>query len=376
MDDIVKNSLEVSQGFIDLLVAGFAEILSFTLIALVVVSFVLFISYKARKRIIFSPWVNRFDPNDTELGKSIADLLLFKLNYIKRTHVLSSSKESLWNTFQDIPSFRQNLDKEIDLLASLQLGNYGKIVSGIYSILFKIIPIFIKPASLSGSINSYGDKKAILHISLDNYSPKKWFKYESLFWEIEKDALPKEKIPELIEEIAYRIYIDLSGGDLFKSWECFMYFTQGLRSYLNYIELNRQADLDDAESLYQKALEYELNNPVVKYNIGVLKYYQFQDKLNNEAIECFRQAINCNDINLRARALCGMANAYGQKQTRFKTGKSNSFETLIDAMEFANKALLLNNKLDSAYRALAYIYHQYAEALAALANNDQCDQKL
>ena len=81
-----------------------------------------------------------------------------------------------------------------------------------------------------------------------------------------------------------------------------MYFTRGLRSYLNYTELKRQSDLEDAENLYLQALEFENTNPVVKYNLGVLKYYQYQDHLNDEAIACFRQALNCNDRNLRARA--------------------------------------------------------------------------
>ena len=304
------------------------------------------------------------------LGKSIADLLLFKLRYIKRTHEMSSKKISLWNTFEDIPSFRQNLDKEIDLLASVQLGNYGKLISGTFTFLFRIFPLFIKPASLSGNINRYGEKKTILHISLDNYSPRKWFKYESLLWEKEHKDLAKEDIPGVIEEMAYRIYIDLTGGDLFKSWQCFMYFTRGLKSYLNYTELKRAGDLEDAEKLYMKALGFENTNPVVKYNLGVLKYYQYQDHLNDEAISCFRQALNCNDRNLRARASSALANALGQKFTRYKSGKPDSFETLLEAIDYAERSLVLNKKLDSAYKSLAYTTHQYGETLAAKENND------
>jgi tetratricopeptide (TPR) repeat protein len=294
---------------------------------------------------------------------------LFKLRYIKRTHELSSTKISLWNTFEDIPSFRQNLDKEIDLLASVQLGNYGKIISGTFTFLFRIFPMFIKPASLIGTINLYGAKKTILHISLDNYSPRKWLKNESLLWEKVKDEMEKEDIPDVIEEMAYRIYIDLTGGDLFKSWQCFMYFTRGLRSYLNYTELKRPDDLKDAEQQYLKALEFENTNPVVKYNLGVLKYYQYQNNLNDEAIACFKQALNCNDRNLRARASSAMANALGQKFTRYKTGKPDSLETLLEAIDYAHRSVALNKKLDSAYKSLAYTTHQLGEALAAKEKN-------
>ena len=367
-DSNLEGILDLSQSIMDL-ITGWSQLATYIFVVSIIVVIALIISYRARKRILFVAWTNRYDPADTELGKSIADLLLFKLRYIKRTHELSSTKISLWNTFEDIPSFRQNLDKEIDLLASVQLGNYGKIVSGTFTFLFRIFPMFIKPASLIGTINLYGAKKTILHISLDNYSPRKWLKNESLLWEKVENNLEKEDIPDVIEEMAYRIYIDLTGGDLFKSWQCFMYFTRGLRSYLNYTELKRQSDLEGAEKLYLQALDYESTNPVVKYNLGVLKYYQYQDHLNDEAIACFRQALNCNDRNLRARASSAMANALGQKQTRFKTGKPNSLETLLEAIEYANRSVALNKKLDSAYKSLAYTTHQHAEALAAKENN-------
>jgi tetratricopeptide (TPR) repeat protein len=369
MENDLEGILDISQSLIDSLTA-WSETATWFIVAAVVLSAALFISYRARKRILFGEWINRYDSEQTELGKSIADLLLFKLRYIKRTHELSSAKISLWNTFEDIPSFRQNLDKEIDLLASVQLGNYGKIISGTFTFLFRLFPLFIKPASLSGNINLFGEKKTIIHISLENYSPQKWFKHENLLWEKDFPEMSMEDIPDVIEEMAYRIYIDLTGGDLFKSWQCFMYFTKGLRSYLNYTELKRASDLEDAEEQYLKALEYEETNPVVKYNLGVLKYYQYKNDMNDEAILCFKQALNCNDRNLRARASSAMANALGQKYSRYKTGKPNSLDTIIEAVDYAERAVALNKKLDSAYKALAYTTHQLGEALAAREGNN------
>jgi len=370
MKKTLENILENLKGFLNVF-QEWGEIIIYFLLAIsvLVISFYLF--SKIRKKILFNSWINRFDQDDKELGKSIGDLLLFKLRFIKRTHQISSYKISLWNTFEDIPSFRQSLGKEMDLLASVKLGNYGKIVAGILTFLFKLVPLFIKPAALNGSINKYGEKRTIFQISLDNYNPKKWFKFENLLWEKEEPNLTKEQIPDIIEEMAYKIYIDLTGGDLFKSWECFKHFTMGLRSYLNYTELKRTSDLKEAEKHYNKALEFEKNNPVVTYNLGVLKYYQYKNDLNDEAISLFGMAMNCTDINLRARALCGLANAYAQKHGRFKTGKPNSFETLLDAIEYGEKAVLLNDKLDSAFKALAYANHQYGEALATLSNNSK-----
>ncbi|MEX2592278.1 MAG: tetratricopeptide repeat protein [Anditalea sp.] len=158
MDDILKSAVEVSQGFLGL-PNGWSILATNVLVVVGVLLLGLFLSYKARKRILFNPWVNRYDPEDTELGKSIADLLLFKLRYIKRTHELSGSKLSLWNTFQDIPSFRQNLDKEIDLLASVQLGNYGKIVTGTFAFLFKIFHFLLSLLPFPAVSTSMGKRK-------------------------------------------------------------------------------------------------------------------------------------------------------------------------------------------------------------------------
>ncbi len=176
--------------------------------------------------------------------------------------------------------------------------------------------------------------------------------------------MAKEKIPTAIEQLACRIYIDLTGSELFKSWQCFMYFTQGLKCYVNYTELKINADLEEAEKKYLKAMTFEKNNPVVKYNLGVLKYYQYHETLNEEAISYFTQALNCNERNLRARASSGIANALTQKVTRFKSAEIEKLETLTEAIEYGEKAIEFNKKLDSAYKALAYALHQKGEALA------------
>ncbi|HSI74265.1 MAG TPA: hypothetical protein VK957_00150 [Lunatimonas sp.] len=355
--------LDYLNGLIEL-ADGFSFFLFELLVAILIISFIFLILYRARKQIIFNPWVNRFDHNDPDLGKSIADLLLFKLRTIKKTHEISGRKIGLWNTFEDIPSFRQNMDKEIDLLASVQLGNYGKIISGIFAFMFKIFPMLLKPANIAGHINKFGEKRTILQVSLENYRPRKWLNSETLLWEKEYAQLLKENIPKAVEEIACRIYIDLTGSELFKCSQTFMNFTVGLKSYVNYTELKMDVDLEDAEKKYMKALSFEKNNPVVKYNLGVLKYYQYHENLNEEAISYFSQALNCNERNLRARASSGISNALTQKVTRFKSAESQKLEILTEAIDYGEKAVELNKKLDSAYKSLAYALHQKGEFLA------------
>lgn len=359
----VKDSLGWWQDKMEMFV-NWGELIMSVLIAITVLVVFIYLFSKVRKRILFIPWTNRFD-DDLELSKSISDLLLFKLRYIKQTHKTSDKTLELWNTFGEIPSFRQSFEKEIGLLGTIELGVYGKALSGLLTFLFKLIPLFIRPAALNGTISRFGEKRTILHVSLDNYRPRKWFrnKKRHRIWEKEVDDLTKEQIPDVIEEMAYKIYIDLTGGERFKSWHCFKYFTKGLRCYLNYRELGDPSNLNNAEMYYAKALEYEKNNPVVSYNLGVLKYYQFTTGLNEEAIDSFKKAMNCTDINLRSQALCGLANSYAKKYGGYKSFDMESLDGLRQALDYAYKAALINDKLDAAYKSLAYAHHKYGEAL-------------
>jgi tetratricopeptide (TPR) repeat protein len=285
-----------------------------------------------RKKILFRAWINRYDGEDKEFGKSIGDLLLFDLQTIKIIHDRSARVLSLWNPNEDIPSFKQGLEQDVELIASVELGNYGKIINSLASFFLKVVPFIIKPALLNGSINKYGEKKILLMVTLDNYRMKrgvslqKKSKNNTLVWKIEKENLKKEQIPELLEEIAYRIYIDLTGNDLFKSWECFRAYTKGMQKYISYTELQKDNYFDEATKLYNEALDLEPNNPVVCYNKGIMKYYKYEDKENTEAVELFKKALNSSDIQLQARARTGLTNGLVMQYDRFNKKKITLLE--------------------------------------------------
>jgi tetratricopeptide (TPR) repeat protein len=347
-------------------------------VSLIIVLVAVFISallsfLDLRKKIIFKAWINRFDESDKELGKSIGDLLLFNLRAIKSAHEKSTHKLSLWNPYQDVPSFKQGLEKEIDLIASIELSNYGKIVTNLISLLFKSIPLILKPATLEGSINKYGENRTIFLIMLENHKAlRKSFSRQKrktqILWKIEKNNITKENLPDLIEEIAYKIYIDLTGSELFKSWDCFQLYTLGLQKYLLYTELKREQDYKHAEKLYQQSLSLEPNNPAVCYNAGVMKYYEYQENENEKAIELFRNAVKSSDIQLKARAHCGLANALTQKFHRFGV---RNIQLLNEAVCHGEEALRLNPKLDSSHKSLAFACHQLSESLTGTQNKSE-----
>jgi hypothetical protein len=237
---------------------------------LTVIFTIIYLFFGTWKKIVFKTWVNRYAPGDSELGTSISDLLLFNLRNIKNIHDRSMSKGNLWNPYDDVPSFRRGLDPEIQLIASVELGNYGKFISGLVSILFNMVPLVFKPAEMNGSVNKFDDIILFL-VTLDNYKlSKKYKNFEfekknrilkffrrvvaifkksqeaNMLWKIEKKIDQKNpvNIPEIVEELAYNMYIDLTGSDLFKSWDCFKNYTIGLKHYLSFIELNRDSDYD------------------------------------------------------------------------------------------------------------------------------------
>jgi tetratricopeptide (TPR) repeat protein len=347
---------------------------------------IIYLFFGTWKKIVFKTWVNRYAPGDSELGTSISDLLLFNLRNIKNIHDRSMSKGNLWNPYDDVPSFRRGLDPEIQLIASVELGNYGKFISGLVSILFNMVPLVFKPAEMNGSVNKFDDIILFL-VTLDNYKlSKKYKNFEfekknrilkffrrvvaifkksqeaNMLWKIEKKIDQKNpvNIPEIVEELAYNMYIDLTGSDLFKSWDCFKNYTIGLKHYLSFIELNRDSDYDKAIEFYNFALSEEKNNPAVHYNLGVLYYFKYATTDNEKAINHFQKALNSSEIQLKARAHCGLSNALGQKYHRFNSQDKND---LLLAVKHGQISVNLNPELDSSRKALGFVYHQLSEHL-------------
>ena len=64
----IESILDVTQHIMEF-ISGWSQTATYLFIFFAVLAFALFISYKARKRILFGAWINRYDPSDSELGK-------------------------------------------------------------------------------------------------------------------------------------------------------------------------------------------------------------------------------------------------------------------------------------------------------------------
>ncbi len=315
---------------------------------------------RSRKQILFESWINMYDSKDTDLGKSVADLLLFKIGFIKSVHQRSTGTIGTWNIYRDVPAFRQSLDEDVKLLASVELGKYGSIVNAITAVLFQLLPMIFRPARLKGSIHKYGDRLQLL-ATLQFYAAPKWRTSANALWEVIQEKSTAELLPAAVEELAFRIYLDMTREEIFKSWEGFQAYTNGLASYLSYVDLQRPPDYQRAKIYYAKALELEPNNPAIAYSMGVLEYYQWDANSNDAAIKYFQGSLTATQPGLRAYAHSGLANALSQKYSRFNFHVPGLLE---DAVYHAQRAVEIDPDLDMSNRALGFAYHQLSEAQA------------
>jgi tetratricopeptide (TPR) repeat protein len=343
--DFIESSWNWIQGKLLLGLALFFAYITITLFL------------RMRKAIVFEPWMNLSKDAPADLGKSLADLLLFKIREIQSIHQKCVRQIGLWTPYYDVPVFQQELDEDLRLLASFDLGNHGDKTGKLMMFLFRLIPLMFQPAKLKGSIHQYGDN-VLLQVTLERFKPKDSAQRGALVWHVNGQAAMPEQFPGFVEDLAYQIYVDLVGSRLFKSWQSFRAYTNGLGHYLLFTDIHKAQDSSDACTLYEEALKEEPNNSASYYNLGVVRYFRYQQDENEKAIECFQRALQSSDLNLKAQAHSGLANALGQLHSRFRAGDSN---TLPDAIFHALQAIEIDPSSDVANKALAFAYHQQSE---------------
>jgi tetratricopeptide (TPR) repeat protein len=93
-------------------------------------------------------------------------------------------------------------------------------------------------------------------------------------------------------------------------------------------------------------------------------YFKYKNNYNEKAIQHFGIAHNCSEIQLKARAHSGLANALGQKYHRFKTFEKGEGKKILDlAVKHIEISINLNPEIDASRKAMGFIYHQMSELL-------------
>jgi len=322
------------------------------LVALTVAVIGLAVLYvRSRRSIVFDAWVDfAKDEGEGDRGKSLADLLLYDIREIQNAHQRSGRELDLKNPYDDIPAFQQELDSE--LKAAVELQRESRFVGPVVALLMALIPT--RPARLRGSIHGFGDEIRV-NVVLEQA------RGSSRVGGVPQwtgSAKSSEKLPDVIEDLAYEIYLALAQSAVFVNPKAFRCYTEALSSHLAFGTKHEAAEREGAEGLYDEALELEPRNPAALYNLGVLHYYLFLPDRNQKAEQCFRAAMAAAHGPLRAQIHSGLANVYSTAFHRFKSGEPTDLRA---AIYHAEEALRLHDGLDVVLKAAAYAHHQSGE---------------
>ena len=315
--------------------------------------------WQRRHAIVFEPWLDRTGGSSGDLGHSLASLLLHRIRDIQSVHERSIRRFELWNPRYEVPAFQQPIDEEIRLLASLELGRYGELVGRVATLLFKLLPL-AQPAKLRGTALTLGDH-LFLQLTLEGFRSRVDKKRVMRVLEARGKSGEQSNLPELVEELAHKVYLELAESPHFKSWRAFKAWVAGLSHYVEYLDVGSDDAWEAARGRYEESLKHERNNAVASYNLAVLHYVRLESASNAAAIERFRGAMLTSDAELKAHALAGLANAQGQALHRFGDHDPRLLE---EARFHSARALKLAPEDAAVQKAYAFVRHQESERLA------------
>lgn len=318
--------------------------------------------WRRRHAIVFDPWLDRTGAGQADLGATLASMLLHRIREIQAVHERSIRRFELWNPNYEVPAFQQPIDEDIRLLASLELGRYGELVGRLVTLLFKLLPL-AQPAQLRGTVLTLGDH-LFLQLTLDGFRVKGTRRRAMRVLEARGKSGDLGALPELVEELAYKVYLELIESQHFKSWRAFKAWVAGLGHYVDFLDVESDEAWKNAKSCYDEALLHERNNAAASYNLGVLHYVRLSAKDNPLAIDRFRSALMTSDPELKAHAMSGLANALGQAVHRHGVDEPRLLE---EARFLSQRALDLSPGSDVVQKAYAFICHQESERLAKAA---------
>ena len=322
---------------------------------LVIITMAVF--FRLRRSVLFKAWANQTGDTDLDVGRGLADLLLFMVRDIHGVHN-RAPEAGFWNQYRDVPAFRYEIDSNVALLASTDLGPENRLASAIMTVLFNMVPLIFQPAEVRGSIQRF-DNEIQLMVALEGYRrPGRRSKRVSRVWSRTVASITTSDRQQPVEELAYELYLEMAGAKFFKSAQAFSAYTAGLRSHLAFLDLDHVEDRKAAEREYKNSIKLDSGAAPARYNLAALLYFEYDADANKCAISELLRVISVNDPELQASARSALANCYLQEYHRY--GQNNP-ELLIKATDYARQALRDAKHMDAVHKALGFAYHQRSE---------------
>jgi tetratricopeptide (TPR) repeat protein len=318
--------------------------------------------FRLRRSILFNQWTSQTVDVDSDAGRRLADLLLFDVRSIHNVHN-RAPEAGFWNQYRDVPTFRYEINHEVALLASTDLGEQNRLASAFIAVLLQLVPVVFQPATVRGSIQKSDDGIKFL-VTLEGYRPLGVRrKRVSTVWSAAPASAKNVDWERAVELLAYSLYLEMAGAEFFRSAAAFGAYTKGLRYHLAYVDFKRSADYRNAEEQYRRAAKLDPGAAPPRYNLAALYYSEYRQEANDAAIRELLKVVSVNDRRLQAEARSALANCYLQQYHRFNQyGTPEEAAALLDrSIRYARQALGDAKNLDAVHKALAFAYHQKSE---------------
>jgi tetratricopeptide (TPR) repeat protein len=320
----------------------------------------LYVRFYLRKRLFFEPWANLSRDDQFNTGEALAELLIFELDRVQTLLRRALTSDALWNEKVALPLAERAEDGYTRVVKDVELlGLPGRLTKLIQFVLLA------KPQALRGNIQKYGSEVR-LQLRLEGMRGGP----ETLpvrSWAVSFEADHPEAVPVKVADLAHQAFRDLCQIQGFKSPDAFRAFTSALGHHLEYKNVSRSKAYENAVREYRLAIGHDGANALAACNLGDLLYAQYDYDTNELAIEAFKDALNTDNLGLRARAFRGLANAYCQKYQRHKKHERPIVDSAVRAARAAGQicgettAHITNNEIASIKKAEAYAQQVYAE---------------
>ncbi|HVO74376.1 MAG TPA: tetratricopeptide repeat protein [Ignavibacteriaceae bacterium] len=324
--------------------------------------------FKQKNSLNVLPIINETGKESEYKGVALGidDILMYRLQEISKL----GSREGLNQYWMQRVNRSKTRKEEIQILNvvggefSMDLQKLGDVSIGPVKIpLGSISAILLKIFGgnyVSGALQQYGTqnklvirlerKPSLISFSKPDYSPVQYFEASWPSDSIKKNELA-EGIPEVVEELSYKLILELSKDTGTKNWQAYKYFLEGYKLFSDYDKNNTRIDrLRDAVSFWRESIKHDPDYAAAHYNLGVA--YDI-DGNKEDAVFRYQKAIDLNPLLVGAAAHFNLARLYWEK---YKDEK----RTLTEL----EKAKQLNPNIPDIYNLEGLVYSNKNDSYA------------
>ncbi len=287
------------------------------------------LAFKNRHKLM----VKDFDVKDSRLPeslKSFAGHLESEIRLSTEAHMNASEAASDINIFRDLAMPPRGeaiaLDSQLKEREDGKLGKLPRLALTLFRWMYR-------PPVLLGEIYLAGGKLQVpVDVRGDTVTIRCRF-VSPIQGTIELEPVVRKTFEEahLVEmgrELALKIVLKLSPSKVVSSWKALDLLTGALRAWPESHTVANHSDVKDkfdiVEEKLLEALKHDSQSSLVQYNLGLLTYYKYGGKDNDEALSYFNTAANSGDKRLQYLGQIGLTRCYCQSYHRFgkQTGKN------------------------------------------------------